>query len=129
MDTVRGVLRLSAGMLRQTRFNADVCMAAAADPSLLATDLADYLVRKGVPFREAHHAIGGLVVYAEKAGKPLNQLSAEEFSNIHPKLTPDAKDVFDLRRALARRNLIAAPGTRQVALQLARWKKVLSGKR
>ncbi|HQP68524.1 MAG TPA: hypothetical protein PK072_17970 [Quisquiliibacterium sp.] len=51
--------------------NKAACARAAADPALLATDLADYLVRKGVAFREAHHAVGSLVAAAEKAGKPL----------------------------------------------------------
>jgi hypothetical protein len=59
-------------MLRHTQANREVCRAAASDPALLATDLADYLVAKGTPFRQAHHAVGSLVAAAEKLGKRLS---------------------------------------------------------
>jgi argininosuccinate lyase len=68
-DTVRSTVRVCAGMIDNTTVNADACAAASADPALLATDLADYLVRKGIPFREAHHAIGAAVAVAEKKKK------------------------------------------------------------
>ncbi|MGP8022083.1 MAG: argininosuccinate lyase, partial [Limisphaerales bacterium] len=72
-DTVRATTRLMAAMLRNTRVNRAACETAAGDPALLATDLADYLVRKGMPFRQAHHVVGAVVALAEKAGKPLNR--------------------------------------------------------
>ena len=65
-DTVRACVRLMAAMLRHTSVNAGVCAAAASDSALLATDFADYLVRKGMPFRHAHHAVGAAVALAEK---------------------------------------------------------------
>src|SRR5271170_5417441 len=71
-DTVRATTRLLAAMLGHVTVNAEVCHAAASDPALLATDLADYLVRKGLPFRQAHHAVGAAVALAERLGKPLN---------------------------------------------------------
>src|SRR6185369_12485740 len=73
-DTVRATVRIVTAMLRNTKVNRAACEAAASDPALLATDLADYLVRKGMPFREAHHVVGAVVALAEKSGKPLNQL-------------------------------------------------------
>ena len=57
-DTVRACVRLMEAMLKSATVNRAVCQAAAADPALLATDLADYLVRKGMPFRRAHHVVG-----------------------------------------------------------------------
>jgi argininosuccinate lyase len=125
-DTVRSTVRLCAAMIRHTRANAEVCVSAASDPALLATDLADYLVRKGVPFRTAHHAIGALVALADKSGKRLDQLTPAEFKSVHPKLEADALEVFDLETALAKRNITGAPAANQVRKQVARWKHALA---
>jgi argininosuccinate lyase len=125
-DTVRATVRLMAAMLRHTAVNRAACEAAACDPALLATDLADYLVRKGMPFRQAHHAVGAVVALAEKAGKPLNQLSLAELQSVDKTFGRDALKVFDLRPAMAKRNLVGAPGTKQVAEQLTAWRQRLS---
>jgi len=125
-DTVRATVRVMAAMLRHTRANRPACAAAAADPALLATDLADYLVRKEVPFRAAHHAVGAAVALAEKLGKKLNELSLAELRGVEPKFAPDVKRLFDLKAALSRRNLPGGPGTKEVAKQLARWKRIVS---
>jgi len=124
-DTMRRTLRLCAAMLQNTTVNREVCLAAARDPGLLATDLADYLVRKGLPFRQAHHAVGALVALAERLGKRLNQLTLGEFQSIEKKFGADALRLFNLKGALGRRNLVGAPGTKEVKKQLARWKKLL----
>ncbi|HEU5396595.1 MAG TPA: argininosuccinate lyase [Verrucomicrobiae bacterium] len=125
-DTVRATVRLVAAMLRNTRVNADACAAAAGDPSLLATDLADYLVKKGMPFRQAHHVVGAVVALAEKTGKPLNRLSPGELQSVEKSFGRDVMNVFNLKLAMAKRNLIGAPGTKEVMKQLARWRKQLS---
>ncbi len=127
-ETVRSTVRLMASMLRDTSVQAARCRASASDPALLATDLADYLVRKGMAFRAAHHLVGAVVALAEKAGKPLNALSLEELRNIDPAFGPDALDVFNLDAAMKSRNLTGAPGPKQIAKQLARWEKVLEGR-
>jgi argininosuccinate lyase len=124
-DTVRATVRLTAAMLRNTKINRASCAAAAGDPALLATDLADYLVRKGMPFRQAHHAVGAVVALAEILDKPLNRLTLAELQSVDKKFGRDALGVFDLKRAMAKRNLIGAPGTSEVAKQLARWRKLL----
>jgi len=125
-DTVRATVRILAAMLEHTAVNRTACAAAAADPALLATDLADYLVRKGMPFRQAHHAVGAVVAFAEKAGKPLNAVTPAELQAIDPVFGPDAPAVFDLKQAMSTRNIIGAPGTKEVAKQLAHWRKLLS---
>ncbi len=101
------------------------CAAAVADPALLATDLADYLVLRGVPFRQAHHAVGDIVKLAEKLDLPLNQLPTAEVQKINPAYGADWQEVFDLKRALAKRTGTGMPGPAQVAKQFARWKKLL----
>lgn len=122
-DTVRAAVRLGAAMLDNTEVNCAVCRAAASDPALLATDLADYLVRKGLPFRRAHHAVGALVALTERLNKPLNQLTLAELRSVEQRFGADALAVFDLKQALARRQATGAPGTKEVRKQLARWKK------
>jgi len=124
-DTVRATVRITAAMLEHTKVNRQACLAAASDPALLATDLADYLVRQGLPFRQAHQAVGTLVAFAERRGKRLNQLTPAELQSVEKKFTADALSVFDLNKALARRKLIGAPGTGEVKKQLARWRKRL----
>ena len=87
-DTVRATTRLMAAMLRNTKVNRAACAAAAGDPALLATDLADYLVRKGMPFRQAHHVVGAVVALAEKLGKPLNRLTLAELQSVDKNFWP-----------------------------------------
>ena len=125
VDTVRATVRLTAAMLKNTKVNRAACQAAASDPALLATDLADYLVRKGLPFRQAHHVVGAVVALAEKSGKPLNQLTLSQLQSVDKHFGRDALAVFNLKRAMAHRNLTGAPGTKEVAKQLARWRKCL----
>jgi argininosuccinate lyase len=125
-DTVRACVRLMAAMLRKTKVNASACHAAASDPALLATDLADYLVRKGMPFRQAHHVVGTVVALAERQRKPLNQLTLAELKSVDKTFGRDARAVFDLKKAMAKRNLPGAPGTREVKKQLARWHSLLA---
>ena len=135
-DTVRASTRIFSAMLRNVKINRAACAAAASDPALLATDLADYLVKKGMPFRQAHHVVGAVVALAEKtgspsrsgakAGKPLNQLTLAELQGVNPTFGRDALGVFNLKTAMAKRNLTGAPGTKEVAKQLARWREQLS---
>jgi argininosuccinate lyase len=125
-DTVRSTVRIVAAMLRNTTVNASSCAAAAADSALLATDLADYLVRKGMPFRQAHHVVGALVGRAEECGRKLHELALEDFRAIDPHFDEDVLSLFDLKNAMAHRNLVGAPGPKEVRRQIARWQKLLS---
>ena len=115
-----------AGTLSGMTVYAERCAAAVADPALLATDLADYLVLKGVPFRDAHHAVGAVVRLAEKNAVALNQLPTEEVQKINPAFGADWVEVFDLKRALAKRAGTGMPGPAQVEKQFKRWRKVLA---
>ncbi len=114
-----------AGTLAGMTLNREKCAAAVADPALLATDLADYLVLKGVAFRDAHHAVGAVVRLAEQKGVALNRLTTADMHGVHAAFEADWSDVFDLKRALAKREGTGMPGPKQVAKQFARWKKIL----
>jgi argininosuccinate lyase len=128
VDTVRSTVRIGAAMLQNISINEAACAKASADPALLATDLADYLVRKGLPFREAHHVVGAVVALAEKKGKSLATLTHVELKSAHASFGEDVADVFNLKKAMAQRTTTGAPGTAEIRKQLGRWKKVLSGK-
>ncbi len=115
-------LAVAEQVLAGSQMRADRCAAAVADPLLLATDVADYLVRAGVPFREAHHAVGHLVAKSESLGVPLNQLPLAEAQAIHPALKADWVNCFDLATAMRSRENVGMPGPNQVASQIAFWK-------
>jgi argininosuccinate lyase len=125
-DTVRACVRLMTGMLSHTSVNTAACAAAARDPLLLATDLADYLVQKGMPFRQAHHAVGAAVALAEKTGRPLDQLTLTEFRKLSASFKADVTEVFKLNHALVRRQQVGATGTAEVRKQLARWRGMVA---
>jgi argininosuccinate lyase len=79
-----------------------------------------------MPFRHAHHVVGAVVGLAEKSGKALDELTLKELRGIDKTFGDDALDVFDLKTAMSKRNLTGAPGTKEVAKQLARWRQQLS---
>ncbi len=127
-DTVRACVRLTAAMLEHTSVRAEACAAAASDPLLLATDLADYLVGRGMPFREAHHEVGAVVALAERLGRPIDRLTLAEFQGVSAQFGPDVFQVFDLRKAMDRRRIPGAPGTAEVRRQVKDWRRRLDAK-
>jgi argininosuccinate lyase len=118
-------LQVLAGTIAGLKMNRARCAAAVADPALLATDLADYLVRRGVAFREAHHAVGAVVRLAEQKKVALDRLTLAEVRTVHPEFARDWVESFHLQKAMARRKGTGMPGPAQVALQFKRWQKLL----
>ena len=125
VDTVRATVPILAAMLRDTAVNTKACAAAVNDPSLLATDLVDWLVLRGMPFRKAHHVVGKLIALAEAKKKRLDQLTPTQLKQVDKKLTKDALKVFDLKTAMANRTVIGAPGKAELKRRLAYWNKFL----
>ncbi|GHB98008.1 argininosuccinate lyase [Cerasicoccus arenae] len=118
-------LAVLAGSFDGAAFNEEKCAAAVSDPALLATDLVDYLVVRGVAFRDAHHIIGALVGLSEKKKLPLNELSLADVQGVSDKFAADWVDVFNVPAALKKREKTGMPGPRQVKKQLAKWKASL----
>jgi argininosuccinate lyase len=106
-------------------FNRERCAEAVSDPALLATDLADLLVARGVPFRKAHRAVGAIVALAERKGCAINELSNEDVKRIDPNLGDDWASVFDLGRSMEMRKGTGMPGPFQLSHQFSRWTKIL----
>jgi argininosuccinate lyase len=115
-------LAILAEMFDAASLREDQALAAASDPLLLATDLADRLVEGGVPFRKAHEIVGGLVAVAQETKTPLHKLDAAEFAAASPVLTPEiVKATFDLHAALAARGTTGAPSPENIQRELSRW--------
>ncbi len=119
IDTLTLTLKVNTEMITAMEINEDKCQAAASDPLLLATDLADWLVKEGIPFRSAHELVGKAVAASVSSGTPLDQL---DLSEVDPAFTADASSVFDLKTALAARSNPGAPSIENVKAQIARWK-------
>jgi len=98
-DTLRGLLQVATGTLITLQVHRDN-MLAALSPDMLATDLAYYLARKGVPFREAHGLSGAAVQAAENKGCPLNQLTVEDLKEVSPLFEEDVSDVWDYEHSV-----------------------------
>lgn len=103
VKTVSDSIQVANGVLATLTTDAGR-MRAALDPSMLATDVADYLVRKGVPFRETHHISGRCVAKAEETGTPMNELSYDQFCGIDSRFEKDIADVFDYDMSVERRS-------------------------
>lgn len=122
VDTILMVLAVNTEMIAAMEMREDKCLAAASDPMLLATDLADALVKSGVPFRSAHELVGKAVAESVKSGVPLDELDLKE---IDPAYTDEMKSVFSLETALAARTNIGAPSVVNVKREVERWRSCL----
>uniref|UniRef100_A0A673WSC3 Argininosuccinate lyase n=1 Tax=Salmo trutta TaxID=8032 RepID=A0A673WSC3_SALTR len=105
-DTVHAVLQVTTGVMSTLKINPSV-MEAALSPDMLATDLAYYLVRKGVPFRDAHGISGKAVFLAESKSIPLNQLTVEDLRTASPLFSSDVSAVWDYSSSVEQ---YSAPG-------------------
>ncbi|HEV7403975.1 MAG TPA: argininosuccinate lyase, partial [Chthoniobacteraceae bacterium] len=122
VDTVKAALAVFAEMMAGVRVNADACAAAVADPMLLATDLADYLVNRGVPFRQAHEVIGKAVALCGERKCDLPDLTLADFHGLSPAFEENLFAVFHLETAMAARKGVGAPSPENVERELAAWR-------
>ena len=116
-DTLMALLPVLGGALQSLTIHVER-MQAAIDPAMLATDLADYLVRKGLPFRQAHTLTGQAVQRAALQGKALNQLSLAEFQSIDKHFEEDVFRLFEPRSSVARRNALGGTAPEAVRKQI-----------
>ncbi len=112
IDTVKGCLALFNGMLRTMKFNEEVMAVSAMNGFTNATDAADYLVGKGVPFRDAHEIVGRLVLYCIDKNTCIDALSIEQLKEISPVFEEDVFDAVSLKTCVEKRLTIGAPGQR-----------------
>src|SRR5450759_924910 len=120
VDTTLATLAVVTDVVRVLRFNRRVLRAAASDPALPATDVAEYLVERGLPFRAAHQLVGAAVQRTQEEGRTLRDITAAEWREITDLAGDDIVDLFDIDSALRRRDLPGGPGPRMVSKQLVR---------
>ncbi|MBF0165541.1 MAG: argininosuccinate lyase [Magnetococcales bacterium] len=122
VETVRGCLKVFAGMLAEIRVHRGVMAAAARVGFTTATDLADYLVRQGIPFRKAHEISGRLVRLCVESGRSLEQLSLAEMQSADPRIGPDVTEVLTVTASVNARKVTGgtAFATVRAAIEAAR---------
>jgi argininosuccinate lyase len=99
-------------------------MLAALTPDMLATDLAEYLVRKGLPFRETHRIAGRVVVLTEKEGKPMDKLTVEQLQGVDKRFGNDVLEVFNYERSVEMKSAIGGTSMSAVEEQIEILKKI-----
>lgn len=125
IDTVKGCLALFTGMLDTMKFRREVMEDSAKNGFTNATDAADYLVGKGVPFRDAHGIVGRLVLYCIDKNISLDDMCLEEYRSISPVFEEDIYDAISMKNCVERRNTIGAPGADAMKAVLAENQKYL----
>jgi argininosuccinate lyase len=125
IDTLLGSLRVYADMMGVISVKADNMRQAALRGYATATDLADYLVRKGTPFRDAHEVVGLSVAYGIKQQKDLSEMSLDELRQFSSAIEADVFDVLTLEGSVAARNHLGGTAPEQVKLAIARARKAL----
>ncbi|RMG56127.1 MAG: argininosuccinate lyase [Acidobacteria bacterium] len=119
IDTLTGCLSVMTVVLKNTRVRSERLIEAASRSDLYATELADYLVGKGMPFRQAHELVGRLVRYGLERGKRLDELSLEEYREFSPLFESDVYEALSLDAALARKDVPGGTAPARVAEALA----------
>ncbi len=125
VDTLLGCLRAFADMVPAIRLKADKMRLAAASGYSTATDLADYLVRKGVPFRDAHEIVGNAVRLAIDSNRELSDLSLEELQALSGEIEKDVYEVLTLEGSVSSRNHFGATAPQQVRAAVGRARQRL----
>ena len=125
IDTVKGCVVLFTGMLDTMKFRKDIMEQSAKHGFTNATDVADYLVRKGIPFRDAHGITGRLVLDCRDKGCSLDDLPLEEFRKYSPVIDADIYEAISMKTCVERRNTTGAPGPEAIRAEIKRNREYL----
>lgn len=125
IDTVKSLIKLMSGMLSSIKFNHEKMVKSARGGFTNATDAADYLVKKNVPFRDAHEIVGRLVLYGIENNKALDDFTLEEFKNISEAFDNDIYDAISLKTCVEKRNTKGAPGLKAINDEIEASRKLL----
>ena len=125
IDTVKSLIKLMSGMLSSMKFNNERMAKSARGGFTNATDAADYLVKKNVPFRDAHEIVGRLVLYGIENNKALDDFTLEEFQNISEVFDNDIYDAISLKTCVEKRNTKGAPGLKAINDEIEASRKLL----
>ena len=126
IDTAKGCISLFKGMIDTMTLNKDIMEASAKHGFTNATDAADYLVRKGVPFRDAHGIIGQLVLYGIEHHKALDDFTLDEYKAVCDVFDDDIYDAISLKTCVEKRLTIGAPGKSAMDAVIAQYEQYLA---
>ena len=126
LDTVSLALATMSAMLGTLEPRPERMRQAASDPALMATDLAEWLVRQGVPFREAHHQVGSLVGYCARSNKALDKVSLDEMRQCIPCATDECLLIFNPDHSISARKAMGGTALENVESQIAYWQNELA---
>jgi argininosuccinate lyase len=129
IDTAQACITLFTGMLSTITFRKDVMRLSAVRGFTNATDAADYLVMKGVPFRDAHGIIGRLVLACIDEGKSIEELSLDQLRTFSPAFDEDIYEAVSLRTCVEKRLTLGAPGSEMMKKVIAEEKAWLQSRR
>ncbi len=125
VDNISGSLQIATGVISTLTANV-ANMRAALSTEMLSTDLAEYLVRKGVPFRETHHIAGAAVRMAENQAIPLSEISLDDLRTLHHAFDEDVRDVWNFETSVERRDVAGGTSKRAVLAQIEQLRKWLA---
>ena len=123
VDTVKNCLAIFTEMIKHTKFNAAKMYAAAKGGFSTATDIAEYLVKKGIPFRRAHEIVGNIVAYCVKNKKELENLTLKEYQNFYDGFTDDIQTKIKLENAVNSRKHTGGTATKAVLERIREFEK------
>lgn len=126
VDTLVDTLRIYADMMRGVRVMPEKMRQAVMEGFATATDLADYLVKKGVPFRDSHEVVAQAVRFADEKGVDLSELALSDLQQFHQLIQEDVYTVLTPEGSLNARNHIGGTAPEQVLFQVARWREILA---
>ena len=124
-DVVLMSLRVSAEVVETTKFKADKMLAGTKEGFLEATGLAEYLVKKGMPFRQAHNVVGRIVAHSEKEGKKLSELGIDELGGFAENIEKDVYQVLSAEKLVEAYQSYGSAGVRSVKEQMKYWREVV----
>lgn len=124
-DTVKMSLKVMAGVMETVKFNPSRMAKAADDDFITATDLADYLAAKGVPFKDAHAIVGNIVKQSTRKNKQLFDLSLDEYRDFSPLFDRDVLDIIRVKRSVERRDSVGGTSPKQLAGQIAAARELI----
>ncbi|CAD6504413.1 BgTH12-06143 [Blumeria graminis f. sp. triticale] len=124
VNSINDSIRIATGVLSTLTVKPEK-MRSSLDPFMLATDLADYLVRKGVPFRETHHISGRCVAHSEKTGVPMNKMSSSDFKNIDERFDSDVLAIFDYEHSVEMHSVTGGTSRSKILEQINILKALL----
>ena len=126
IDTIQNAVAIFSEMIGEMKVNEEKTLVACSDPFLFATDIADYLVLKGVPFREAHEIVGKLTAHSVESGTPFQEIKMERYLEFSCHFDESVFDLFNIKSALNSREATGAPSPKNVTIQIDKWKTKLS---